>query len=252
MLCRRIIPCLDVTEGRTVKGVKFQNLRDIGDPVELAQAYQRQGADELMFLDISASHQGRDTMIEVVQAVARELMLPFSVGGGVSRLEHVLRLLRAGADKISINTAAVERPHLIREIAAECGSQCCVVAIDARRRGESWEVLTHGGRQAAGRDALAWARQAVELGAGELLVTSWDQDGTREGFDLALTSALSELPVPIIASGGASGPGSFVDAFTRGRADAALAASIFHDGEWTVERLKQAIHDLDADIPLRL
>lgn len=242
MLCQRIIPCLDVSEGRTVKGIKFQNLRDIGDPVELGLAYEKQGADELMFLDISASHQGRATMLSVVERVAENLSIPFSVGGGVSTLEQVKKLLRCGADKISINTAAVERPELVHEIAQECGSQCCVVAIDARRKGDSWEVLTHGGRRQAGLDALEWGRRLAELGAGEILLTSWDQDGTRSGFDLVLTQAFARaLPIPIIASGGASGPSSFVDVFAQGEADAALAASIFHDGEWTVRALKEAI-----------
>lgn len=248
--CKRIIPCLDVAGGRTVKGVKFTNLRDIGDPVELAQRYQDQGADELMFLDISATVEDRQTTIELVRNVARVLMIPFSVGGGISRADQVMRLLEAGADKVSVNTAAVNRPELIAEIAQACGSQCCVLAIDARRNGTGWEVLTHGGRTPTGQDALAWARTAVELGAGEILLTSWDQDGTREGFDLALTRAFSEsLPVPVIASGGASGPQSFTDVFTEGRADAALAASIFHDGEWTVDALKAAIEQ--KGIPVR-
>ena len=242
VLCRRIIPCLDVADGRTVKGIKFQNLRDIGDPVELGLIYEKQGADELMFLDISASHEGRATMLTVVERVAENLSIPFSVGGGVSTLEQVKRLLRCGADKISINTAAVERPELVSEIAQECGSQCCVVAIDARRKDIGWEVLTHGGRRPSGWDALQWGRHVTELGAGEILLTSWDQDGTRSGFDLALTRAFSRaLPIPIIASGGAGGPESFIHVFAEGEADAALAASIFHDGEWTVKALKEAI-----------
>lgn len=244
MLCKRIIPCLDVAEGRTVKGVNFQNLRDVGDPVALAIAYQDQGADELMFLDISASYEGRATMLHWVEAVARELMIPFAVGGGVRTLEDAQRLLQAGADKVSVNTAAVERPALIREIALDCGSQCCVLAIDARRRADDtgWEVLTHGGRKIAKADALAWAEEAVALGAGEILLTSWDRDGTRAGFDLELTRTFSEtLPVPVIASGGAAGPASFIDVFQKGKADAALAASIFHDGQWTVSALKQVL-----------
>jgi cyclase len=269
-LCKRIIPCLDVAEGRTVKGVQFTNLRDIGDPVELAEAYQAQGADELVFLDISASTEGRQTMIEVVRKVAHVLMIPFTVGGGISTLEQAKRLLDAGADKVSINTAAISRPALIREIADAYGAQCCVLAVDARRSTPinqsktkaapgrtsdekapvSWEVLTHGGRSNTGLDALEWGRQAVELGAGEILLTSWDQDGTREGFDLSLTRAFSEsLPVPVIASGGANGPHSFVEVFTAGRADAALAASIFHDGHWTVDALKAAIET--EGIPIR-
>jgi cyclase len=244
-LCKRIIPCLDVADGRTVKGVKFQGLRDVGDPVELALMYQEQGADELVFLDISATVEGRTTMLEVVERVAAGLMIPFTVGGGISSLADVKRLLERGADKVSINSAAVKRPELIREIAEECGSQCCVLAIDARRNanGTGWDVLTHGGRQSTGMDALAWAKAAVALGAGEILLTSWDQDGTLEGFDLPLTRAFSlELTVPVIASGGGSGPESFVNVFLKGQADAALAASIFHDRQWTVAALKQAIH----------
>jgi cyclase len=244
MLCKRLIACLDVAEGRTVKGIRFQNLRDIGDPVQLGLEYERQGADELMFLDISASHQGRATMLEVVERVAENLSIPFAVGGGVSTLEQAKRLLRCGADKISLNTAAVQRPELIREIAQECGSQCCVLAIDARRQPgtDGWQVLTHGGRQEAGLDALTWGAQAAALGAGEIMLTSWDQDGTRAGFDLDLTRCFARaLSIPIIASGGGSGPDTFVDVFERGEADAALAASIFHDGEWTVRALKEAI-----------
>ena len=261
MLCKRIIPCLDVTDGRTVKGVKFQDLRDVGDPVALAVAYQQQGADELLFLDISASHEGRETMIHVVEAVARELMIPFTVGGGISKLAHVKRMLVAGADKISVNTAAVNRPALISEIAETCGSQCCVLAIDARKTSdhdaskapERWEVLTHGGRTVAMPDAVAWAKQAVALGVGEILLTSWDQDGTRQGFDLPLTRAIADaVPVPVIASGGAAGPQSFVDVFIDGHADAALAASIFHDGQWTVDALKATIERLSAPQPQRI
>ena len=251
MLCRRIIPCLDVADGRTVKGVKFQNLRDIGDPVELARAYQDQGADELMFLDISATNEGRATMLSVVERVAEVLNIPFSVGGGVSRLEHVKDLLRCGADKVSINTAAVQRPELVAEIATECGSQCCVVAIDARREGESWRVVTHGGRTTTEIDAVEWGRRTAALGAGEILLTSWDQDGTRSGFDLALTAVFHELPIPVIASGGAGGVESFVHVFDEGRADAALAASIFHDGEWTVRALKEAILQESPHLSLR-
>lgn len=240
--CKRIIPCLDVANGRTVKGIRFSNLRDVGDPVELAQIYQDQGADELMFLDISATVEGRTTMLELVRRVADVLMIPFSVGGGIGELSQALALLEAGADKVSVNTAAVKRPELILDIAETCGSQCCIVAIDARRNGQTWEVLTHGGRNRTGKDALQWANEAVALGAGEILLTSWDQDGTREGFELALTRTFSQaLPVPVIASGGASGPESFVDVFLKGKADAALAASIFHEKEWTIDALKQEI-----------
>jgi cyclase len=261
-LCPRIIPCLDVADGRTVKGVKFQGLRDIGDPVVMAQRYQDEGADELVFLDISASHEGRKTMLGVVEKVAARLMIPFTVGGGVQSLADALRLLAAGADKVSVNTAAVLNPQLITDIAQTCGNQCCVLAIDARRVVENaepsaktpprpqWEVLTHGGRRQAGWDALAWAQRAVGLGAGEILLTSWDQDGTRSGFDLALTLAFAtSLPVPVIASGGAAGPESFVDVFLAGRADAALAASIFHDDLWTVAALKDVLRQ--RGIPVR-
>lgn len=242
MLCKRIIPCLDVDSGRTVKGVRFKALRDIGDPVELAMEYQRQGADELVFLDISATPAGRETMFGLVERVADTLSLPFMVGGGITSLAQVERLLACGADKVSVNTAAVKDPCLIGEIAGTCGSQCCVLAIDAKRNGDSWEVLTHGGRKPAGIDALKWAIEAVERGAGEILLTSWDRDGTLEGFDIELTAAFSTaLPVPVIASGGAKGPDSFADAFTKGKADAALAASIFHDGTWTVSALKQEL-----------
>ncbi len=241
-ICQRIIPCLDVANGRTVKGVKFTNLRDVGDPVELAERYQEQGADELMLLDISATVEGRATMVDIVRRVAERLMIPFSVGGGISELSQVSILLEAGADKVSVNTAAVQRPELIWEISQACGTQCCILAVDARRNGTGWEVLVQGGRKGTRKDALRWAQEAVELGVGEILLTSWDQDGTRQGFDIELTRAFAEvLPVPVIASGGAAGPESFVGVFTEGRADAALAASIFHDGQWTVGALKQEI-----------
>jgi imidazole glycerol-phosphate synthase subunit HisF len=267
-LCKRIIPCLDVAEGRTVKGVQFTGLRDVGDPVELAERYQDEGADELVFLDISASHQGRATMVKVVEQVAARLMIPFTVGGGIRTLEDALRLLSAGADKVSVNTAAVLRPQLIADIAETCGAQCCVLAIDAKRfvtlpsdllldgdddKQPHWEVLTHGGRQATGQDALVWAKQAVALGAGEILLTSWDMDGTRSGFDLPLTRCFARgLPVPVIASGGADGPETFVAVFNQGCADAALAASIFHDGHWTVGALKQAIASQLAPSGIRI
>ncbi len=251
-LCKRIIPCLDVANGRTVKGIKFTELRDVGDPIEQALNYQMQGADEIMFLDILASAEGKETTIDLVAKTAHELSIPFTVGGGISKLEDARRLLENGADKVSINTAAVNSPQLISEIANLFGSQCCVVAIDARRRKsdnngngkEEWEVLTHGGRQTTGLDAFAWAKQAIELGAGEILLTSWDKDGTLSGFDLPLVKHFSTLlSVPVIASGGASGPNSFIDAFSIGQADAALAATIFHDGTWTVRALKNEIKD---------
>lgn len=255
-LCKRIIPCLDVSGGRTVKGVKFSNLRDMGDPVELALRYEESGADELMFLDISATHEERKTVFALVEKVAHKLSIPFTVGGGVSNIADVKRLLSCGADKVSVNSAAVKNPQLIAEIAFECGSQCCVLAIDARRsdlseelassktcaNGKIWDVLVQGGRQNTGQDAFAWAKAAVELGAGEILLTSWDRDGTEEGFDLELTKTFADnLPVPVIASGGASGPQTFVDVFLEGHADAALAATIFHDGRWTPGALKEEI-----------
>jgi cyclase len=248
-LCKRIIPCLDVANGRTVKGVKFTNLRDMGDPVELAAAYEEQGADELMFLDISASHEERKTVFDLVERVAHKLSIPFTVGGGIAALADVQRLLSSGADKVSVNSSAVKRPELVSEIAFACGSQCCVVAIDARRRANQsadqepvWDVLIQGGRVNTNLDALVWAKQCVENGAGEILLTSWDRDGTEEGFDLELTKLFAtSLPVPVIASGGAQGPDSFVDVFKEGKADAALAATIFHDGRWTVEKLKDEV-----------
>ena len=246
-LCKRIIPCLDVADGRTVKGVNFTNLRDMGDPVELAQRYEEEGADELMFLDISASHQNRKTVYDLVEKVAHKLSIPFTVGGGISKLDDVKRLLGCGADKVSVNTSAVKRPDLIKEISFACGSQCCVLAIDARKRaGDSaetiWDVLIQGGRQNTGLDAFAWAEEAVKLGAGEILLTSWDRDGTELGFDIEMVRKFScDLPVPVIASGGARGPDSFVEVFKNGHADAALAATIFHDGRWTPTRLKDEI-----------
>jgi imidazole glycerol-phosphate synthase subunit HisF len=247
--CKRIIPCLDVdSHGRTVKGIQFQGLRDIGDPVEMAVAYERQGADELVFLDISASHEGRDTLADLVSRIARELSIPFTVGGGISSLEQVVDLLARGADKVSVNSAAVRNPGLIQEIASHCGSQCCVLAVDARRVEQfdplqpQWDVLVKGGRERTGLEALAWAQQAVALGAGEILLTSFDRDGTGDGFDNALNRRLSEtLPVPVIASGGASGPESFIHAFNEGQADAALAATIFHDGHWHIQDLKHEL-----------
>ena len=251
MLCKRIIPCLDVSAGRTVKGIRFQKLRDVGDPVEQALAYQEQGADELVFLDISATNEGREALLHVVEAVALRLMMPFTVGGGVSSLERATRLLESGADKIAVNTAAVERPELIDEIASRYGSQCCILAVDARRKGGSWEVLTHGGRRSSGRDALEWAREAASRGAGEILLTSWDRDGTLSGFDLELTRLFSlKLPVPVIASGGAANPGHFLEVFRDAAADAALAASIFHDGTFTVREIKEELRRNEIEVRL--
>jgi cyclase len=253
MLCKRIIPCLDVANGRTVKGICFQNLRDVGDPVELACLYQEQGADEIVFLDIAATVEGRRAMLDVVERTAQNLMMPFTVGGGIGGMDDVRALLDRGADKVSVNTAAVNDPRIIDSIASECGSQCCVLAVDARKRfeGEGWEVLTHGGRTPTGIDAFAWAREAVERGAGEILLTSWDRDGTLEGFDIELTNLFStELPVPVIASGGAGGPESFAEVFKNGKADAALAASIFHDGKWTVRDLKEVLKNKGIEVRL--
>jgi cyclase len=237
----RVIPCLDVTAGRVVKGVNFVGLRDAGDPVELAARYDQEGADELVFLDITASSDGRDTMVEVVARTADRVFIPFTVGGGVRGVEDARRMLRAGADKVSVNTAAVQRPALIPEIAAEFGAQCVVCAVDAKARpgGTGWEVFLHGGRTATGIDAVAWAAEAAALGAGEILLTSMDRDGTRDGFDLALTRAVADaVPVPVIASGGVGTLQHLVDGIVEGGADAVLAASIFHFGEHTVHEAK--------------
>jgi imidazole glycerol-phosphate synthase subunit HisF len=243
-LTKRIIPCLDVKDGRVVKGVQFVQLRDAGDPVELARFYDEQGADELVFLDISASHEGRKTMVEVVKAVASELAIPFTVGGGINSVEDMKRILRAGADKVSMNTSAVLNPELIKEGASFFGSQCIVVAIDAKREGDSWQVYTHGGRKAAELDAVMWAKKAVELGAGEILLTSMDADGAKKGFDLELTKAVSEaVSVPVIASGGAGNAEHFEEAFLDGKADAALAASIFHYKETSVHEVKSYLRE---------
>jgi imidazole glycerol-phosphate synthase subunit HisF len=236
-----MIPCLDVKEGRVVKGIQFVDLRDAGDPVELAAFYDEQGADELVFLDISASHEGRETMVEVVEEVAGKLAIPFTVGGGINTLEDMKRVLRAGADKVSLNTAAVKRPELIREGADFFGSQCIVVAIDAKYDEElgSWRIYTHGGRQATEWEVRDWAKEATRLGAGEILLTSMDQDGAKTGFDLALTKAVNEVvTVPVIASGGAGKKEDFADVFKEANADAALAASIFHYKETSVEEVK--------------
>lgn len=239
MLTKRIIPCLDVKEGRVVKGVSFVSLRDAGDPVELARFYDKQGADELTFLDISASHEGKETMVEVVKIVASELSIPFTVGGGIRSLEDMKRMLRAGADKVSLNTAALDRPELIKEGADFFGSQCIVVAIDAKWNGKGWDVYTHGGRNKTEWDAVEWAKRSVELGAGELLLTSMDKDGSKDGFDLALTDAVrSAVEVPVIASGGAGSIEHFKEVFEKVDADAALAASIFHYKETSIAEVK--------------
>ena len=241
MLAKRIIPCLDVKDGRVVKGVNFVNLRDAGDPVENARIYNDEGADELVFLDITASHEKRKTMVDVVRRVAEEVFMPFTVGGGISTNEDIRELLNAGCDKVSINTRAVEDPDLIRRASERFGSQCIVVAIDAKRRDDSsWEVYVRGGRDATRIDAVEWAKKAEELGAGEILLTSMDRDGTREGFDTPLTSAISEVVnIPVIASGGCGRMDHFLGAFTDGKADAALAASVFHFKDFTVRDVKK-------------
>jgi cyclase len=243
MLVRRIVPCLDIKAGRVVKGVRFVDLADAGDPVELARIYEARGADELVFLDITATIEGRRAMRDVVRAVAAELTIPFAVGGGVSTVEDVRGLLRAGCDKVSLNSAAVRDPSVLRAAAEEFGSQCVVLAIDARRLPDRrWEVVVDGGRTATGRDAVAWAREAATLGAGEILLTSMDRDGTRAGFDLELTRAVREaVEVPVIASGGAGKIADFIDVFAEAGADAALAASLFHYGELDIGTLKEAL-----------
>jgi cyclase len=251
MLTKRIIPCLDVKDGRVVKGVNFVNLRDAGDPVELAALYDREGADELVFLDISASHEGRATMVDVVRQTAGEITIPFTVGGGISSVDDMKRLLRAGADKTAINTAAVKNPQLITDGARKFGSQCIVVAIDARYNAEwsDWEVYTHGGRTPTGIRAVEWAKEAERLGAGELLLTSMDADGTKDGFDLPLTRAVSEsVGIPVIASGGAGRAEHFSEVFTEGKADAGLAATIFHYKELTINEVKNHLRDKGVEV----
>ncbi|MET3697535.1 cyclase [Bacillus oleivorans] len=246
MITKRIIPCLDVKEGRVMKGIQFVQLRDAGDPVELARFYDEQGADELVFLDISASHEGRKTMEDVVRQVASELAIPFTVGGGIGSLEDMKRMLRAGADKVSVNTAAILNPELIREGADYFGSQCIVLAIDAKYDEAlgTWKVYTHGGRKETELDAITWAKQAVELGAGEILLTSMDADGEKAGFDVALTKAINDaVTVPVIASGGAGRKEDFLKVFEEARADAALAASIFHYKETSVKEVKDYLKE---------
>lgn len=240
MLAKRIIPCLDVTEGRVVKGVRFVNLRDAGDPVECACAYDQQKADELVFLDITASHEKRPILLAVVERVAESIYIPFTVGGGIRGVGDIRELLKAGCDKVSMNTSAVANPKLIGEAADRFGAQCIVIAIDARRNASGgWTVFTHGGREQTEKDAVAWAREVEKLGAGEILLTSMDRDGTKEGYDLELTRAVSEaVGIPVIASGGAGKPEHFRDGFVSGKADACLAASLFHFGELTVGQVK--------------
>jgi cyclase len=238
-LAKRVIPCLDVTAGRVVKGVNFVELRDAGDPVEISRRYDEQGADELCFLDITASSDDRDIILHVIESVAAQVFIPLTVGGGVRKVEDVRRLLNAGADKVSINTAAVQNPQLVEDAAGRYGAQCIVVAIDAKRVDGRWEVFTHGGRKPTGLDAVDWSRRMQAAGAGELLLTSMDRDGTREGFDIALTRAVSDaVDVPVIASGGVGNLAHLAAGVTEGRADAVLAASIFHYGEYTVGQAK--------------
>ncbi len=255
-LAKRIIPCLDVDNGRVVKGVQFVDIRDAGDPVEVAKRYDQQGADELTFLDITATHHNRDTLVHVVEAVASQVFIPLTVGGGIRTLDDIRRMLNAGADKVGINSAAVSRPEFVREAADKFGSQCIVVAIDAKcvsapDAPQKWEIFTHGGRKRTGIDAIEWAQKMVALGAGELLVTSMDQDGTKSGFDLALTRTISDtVNVPVIASGGVGQLQDLTDGITLGHADAVLAASIFHFGEYTVQQAKQ--HMASQGIEVRL
>jgi len=248
-LAKRLIPCLDVTAGRVVKGVNFVSLRDAGDPVEIAARYDGEGADELAFLDITASSDERDMLLHVIEDVAARVFIPLTVGGGVRRVEDVRRLLNAGADKVSINTAAVQNPALIAQASGIVGAQCIVVAIDAKRKGDAWEVYTHGGRKATGLDAVDWARRVAEAGAGEILLTSMDRDGTRNGFDVALTRAVSEaVSVPVIASGGAGTLEHLAEGVLQGKADAVLAASIFHFGEFTLRQAKEHMKSRGIEI----
>ena len=251
MLAKRIIPCLDIKDGRVVKGVNFVNLRDAGDPVEQARLYNEQGADELVFLDISATHEGRKTTLDLVGRVADTVFMPLTVGGGIRTVEEMHALLLAGADKVSVNSAAVKRPELLSEGAARFGAQCVVLAIDARRAGSLWEVYVNGGRVPTGIDAIEWAKRGVELGAGEILLTSMDSDGTLAGFDVELTRTIAEtVTVPVIASGGAGTVSHFAEVLTDGKADAALAASLFHDGKLKITDLKKELQM--QNIPVRI
>ena len=251
MLAKRIIPCLDVKAGRVVKGVKFLELQDAGDPVEVARVYDQEGADELCFLDITASHENRAIILDVVARTAEQVFMPLTVGGGINRLEDIRKLLQAGADKVSINTGAVNRPEFVREAAQRFGSQCIVVAIDAKRVNDHWEVFTHGGRNRTGVDACDWAARVEHSGAGEILLTSMDRDGTKNGYDLELTKAVSErVAVPVIASGGVGTLQHIYDGLTKGKASAALAASIFHYREYSIAMCKQYLYE--RHIPVRL
>jgi len=250
-LAKRVIPCLDVTAGRVVKGVNFVDLRYAGDPVEIAARYDEQGADEVTFLDITASSDERDILLNVIEAVAARVFIPLTVGGGVRKVEDVRRLLNAGADKVSINTAAVQNPELVREASGIVGCQCIVVAIDAKKKGSSWEVFTHGGRKPTGIDAVEWAQRMEAAGAGEILLTSMDRDGTKAGFDLGLTRAVADaVGVPVIASGGVGGKDDFARGVIEGGADAVLAASVFHFGDLTVRQVKEHMRSRGIEVRL--
>ena len=250
-LAKRVIPCLDVTAGRVVKGINFVQLRDAGDPVEIAARYDGEGADELTFLDITASSDERDILLYVIEAVASKVFIPLTVGGGVRKVEDVRRLLNAGADKVSINTSAVQNPELVREASSIVGNQAIVVAIDAKQRGSGWEVHTHGGRRATGIDAVQWAKRMADAGAGEILLTSMDRDGTREGFDIGLTRAVRDaVNVPLVASGGAGNADHFAEGVIAGGANAVLGASVFHFGDLTVRQVKERMRDRGIEVRL--
>ncbi len=251
MLAKRIIPCLDVKSGRVVKGTQFVDLKDAGDPVQNAMVYDAQGADEIAFLDITASYEERDILIDIVRRTAEEIFIPLTVGGGIRRLEDIRKLLNAGADKVSINTAAVKNPHFVEKASKRFGSQCIVIAIDAKRRAESWEVFTHGGRTPTGIDALVWAKQTEEMGAGEILLTSMDRDGTKDGYDIELTRTISEqVNIPVIASGGVGTLEHLYEGLVLGKADAVLAASIFHYREFTIAQVKSYLKEKEVVVRL--
>ncbi len=251
MLAKRIIPCLDVKDGRVVKGTQFVDLRDAGDPVEIAKIYDQQGADEIAFLDITASYEKRDILLDIVRRTAEEIFIPLTVGGGVRRLEDIRTLLKAGADKVSVNTAAVRDPHFVERASKRFGCQCIVIAIDAKRRGDTWEVFTHGGRVPTGIDAIVWAKKMEELGAGEILLTSMDRDGTKDGYDIELTRTISEqVSIPVIASGGVGTLEHLYEGLTLGKASAVLAASIFHYREYSIAQVKSFLKEKGVTVRL--